>query len=151
MYRSAHTAPDTPVTCLLADDNQGILDALERVLGRAGVNVLGIAHTGVEALRLMELRPASAIVLDVRLHDLSGMDVAQLARDTELDTPLIFYTSHADRKLVRDALDAGVSGVVLKSASPKNLLRSISAVAAGQTYLDPELSSGLRKRTISPQ
>jgi DNA-binding NarL/FixJ family response regulator len=130
------------VSCLIADDNPSMVDALASVLREAGIEVAGIAHTGVEALHLLERCPATAIVLDIRLPDLNGLDVARLAAETAPKIRVIFHTSYADSRLVRDALEAGARAVVLKGSSCENVVRVIYTVAAGRTYIDPRLRPG---------
>jgi DNA-binding NarL/FixJ family response regulator len=104
-----------------------------------GIEIVGKASTGLEAIALLQSCAPGAILLDLRLPDLSGLAVARLAAETAPDTAVILYTSHADWTLVRKALDAGARGVVRKHASPANLLRAIRAIAAGDIFIDPQL------------
>jgi DNA-binding NarL/FixJ family response regulator len=129
-----------PLEYLLADDNSPVLDAMACLLRGEGMDVIGTARTGMEALGLLAARPATALVLDVRLPDLSGLEVARRAAEiARKQMPIIFYTSYADRQFVRDALDIGARAVVLKDAPPENLLTAIAAVVAGGIYVDPRL------------
>ena len=131
------------LTCLLVDDNKPILAALETLLRDEGIDVVGTAGTGLDALRLLEQRRPAALVVDVRLPDLTGIEVARRATELALSRPaVIVYTSYADRSVVTSALDAGARAVVLKDAPPVNLLEAISVVAAGGIYVDPRLRTG---------
>jgi two-component system invasion response regulator UvrY len=127
------------ITCLLVDDNEPLLDALETLLPAEGIEIVGKARSGLEALALLRRRAARAVVLDLRLPDLSGLEVARKAAEIAPDTAVILYTTHADSTLVRDALDAGAKGVVRKHTSPANLLCAIRAVAEGDVFIDPQL------------
>src|ERR687887_2219982 len=96
------------LTCLLVDDNKPVLAALETLLRNEGIDVVGTAGTGLDALRLLEQRRPAALVVDVRLPDLTGIEVARRASELALSRPaVIVYTSYADRSLVTSALDAG--------------------------------------------
>jgi two-component system response regulator DesR len=129
-----------PVRCLLADDSEPVRSALASLLGEEGIEVVGQAATGLEALVLLEELPATVILLDVRMPDLSGLDVARRAAEIlRKKISIVFYTSYADPGFVRDALDAGARGIVLKDAPPSNLLDALAEVAAGGVYLDPRL------------
>jgi DNA-binding NarL/FixJ family response regulator len=131
------------LTCLLVDDNKPVLAALETLLRNEGIDVVGTAGTGLDALRLLEQRRPAALVVDVRLPDLTGIEVARRASELALSRPaVIVYTSYADRSLVTSALDAGARAVVIKDAPPVNLLEAISVVAAGGIYIDPRLRTG---------
>jgi DNA-binding NarL/FixJ family response regulator len=131
--------PPTPVSCLLADDNGPGLAALEAVLEREGIEVVGAARTGFELLQLLDRLPTTAIVLDRRLPDLTGLEVARRAAEILRRKTAIVYMSSDDSRLVGPALDAGARAVVVKSESASNLLDALSAVAEGQVYVDPQL------------
>jgi DNA-binding NarL/FixJ family response regulator len=129
-----------PVSCVVVDDNTHLLDAMGDLLQTEGMNVVAVAQSGIEALEALEARPTTVIVLDLRLPDLSGLEVARRAVEiARRKTAVVLYTGTGDRELVPEALDAGASAVVLKGPSPQNLLDAISTVAAGSVYIDPEL------------
>ena len=129
-----------PVSCVVVDDNSHLLDAMGDLLQTEGMNVVAVAQSGIEALEALEARPTTVIVLDLRLPDLSGLEVARRAVEiARRKTAVVLYTGTGDRELVPEALDAGASAVVLKGPSPQNLLDAISTVAAGSVYIDPEL------------
>src|SRR2546423_2685863 len=94
------------LTCLLVDDNEPLLEALEILLPAEGIDVVGKARTGAEALALLQRHAARAVVLDLRLPDLSGLEVARVAAETAPDTAVILYTSHAHPTPVPAALAA---------------------------------------------
>jgi DNA-binding NarL/FixJ family response regulator len=125
---------------VLVDDSTPLLHALAELLRAEGVAVAGAVQTGTDALRYLQRRPATTLVLDVRLPDLGGLEVARRAAEIQRSkTSVIFYTSEADAAFVQQALDGGAQAVVLKDAPPENLLDAIAAVAAGQIYIDPRL------------
>ena len=129
-----------PVSCVVVDDNRRLLDAMGELLQGEGMDVVASAQTGVEALEVLEAMPTTVIVLDLRLPDLSGLEVARRAVEiARRKTAVVLYTGTGDRDLVPEALDAGANAVVLKGPSPRNLLEAISAAAAGRVYIDPEL------------
>jgi DNA-binding NarL/FixJ family response regulator len=129
-----------PVSCVVVDDNSHVLDAMGDLLEGEGLDVVAVAHTGIEALEALEAMPATVIVVDLRLPDLSGLEVARRAVEiARRKTAIVLYTGSGDRDLVPEALDAGASAVVLKGPSPRNLLEAISTVASGRVYVDPDL------------
>jgi two-component system, NarL family, invasion response regulator UvrY len=133
-------AEGSGITCLLADDSEPLLEALEELLTSEGIGVVGVARTGIEALQLLEQQPATALIVDLRLPDIDGVEVARRAAEiVRRKTFVILYTSAADSSTAARALDVGARGIVLKGASQSNLLEALSRVAAGEIYVDPEL------------
>jgi DNA-binding NarL/FixJ family response regulator len=120
-----------------------VLEAVAEFLVESGIEVVGRAVDGEEALAHIErLRPDIALV-DVRMPRLSGIELTRRARSSTPGTAVLLYTGYGDRALLSEGLDAGVAGFVLKEAPIDDLLRAIRAVAAGGTYVDPVLAGTL--------
>ncbi len=131
------------ITCLVADDHPGMIEAVCDVLEEHGIEVAGRARDGEEALTKLEARKPMVALVDLRMPRLSGIEVARRAlRSTPL-TAVIVYTAYGERALLTEALDAGVRGFLLKEAPLSDLVRAIEMVAGGQTYVDPGLASVL--------
>lgn len=131
---------ENPITCVVADDHPAMLAAVGDILEGSGVQVVGRAADGEEALaRIVELRPRVAVI-DVRMPRLSGIAVAIQATAASPETGVVFYTAFGDRALLSEALDAGARGFVLKEAPLSDLVRAVQGVAAGETYVDPVLA-----------
>jgi DNA-binding NarL/FixJ family response regulator len=131
------------ITCLLVDDHPAILKALSAILRDDGIDVIGRAERGQEALAVMETRRPAVALVDLRLPDLGGIDVVRAAATSAPDTACLIYTGYADEGQTREALDAGARGVVSKEAPLPDIARAIATVAAGDVYIDPRLGAGL--------
>jgi DNA-binding NarL/FixJ family response regulator len=131
------------VTCVLADDHPAVLEAVSGFLVRVGVDVIGRARDGEEALEKIETRKPSVALVDVRMPRIGGIEVARRASRSSPDTAVLLYTAYGDRALLTEALDAGVRGFVLKEAPMEDLARAVQTVAAGGTYVDPVLAGTL--------
>ena len=124
----------------MADDHPAVLRTVCQVLIESGVDVVGRAANGEEALAKIEAsRPAVAIV-DVRMPRLTGIELAARVSRVAPETSIILYTAYGDRAMLSDALDVGVRGFVLKEAPLPDLLRAVDMVAAGDVYVDPLLA-----------
>jgi DNA-binding NarL/FixJ family response regulator len=133
------------VRCLLVDDSEPVRSALVSLLGEEDIEVVGQAASGLEALVQLEELPTTVVVLDVRMPDLNGREVARRAAEIlRKKIAIVFYTSYADATFVREAFDDGARGVVLKDAPPSNLLDALREVAQGGVYLDPRLRPSLQ-------
>lgn len=120
-----------------------MLAAVAEILTAHGIEVLGRAADGAEALAQIEARKPRVAVVDVRMPRLSGIEVAERAAETSPDTSIVFYTAHGDRALLAEALDVGARGFVLKEAPLSDLVRAVERVAAGDVHIDPVLAGGL--------
>lgn len=128
------------ITCVIVDDHPPIVDSITRVLAASGIEVVGSAGNGADAIdTIRRLRPAIALV-DVRMPGLSGMDVARAVVKELRDTAICLYTGHSERALLLEAIDLGVRGFVLKEAPLVDLIRAVETVARGGTYVDPVLA-----------
>jgi DNA-binding NarL/FixJ family response regulator len=133
---------DRSFRCIIADDHPAVVDAVCRVLDDADqIELVGRAADGGQALRLIRDRAPDVAVLDVRMPRAGGIEIArQLCADGSI-TAVILYTGHGERSLLLEALDAGARGFVLKEAPLDDLVRAITLVGAGGSYVDPALAS----------
>ncbi|MGE0454468.1 MAG: response regulator [Vicinamibacteria bacterium] len=126
---------------LLVDDHAlvraGFRSLLESV---EGVQVLGEAGDGHEALRLIaELQP-DVVFLDIALPGLNGLDVAARAAKEHAAVRVVILSMHANEEYVLRALQAGAAGYMLKDASVPELALALRAVLRGEIYLSPAIS-----------
>ena len=131
------------ITCVIADDHPAMLTAIADTLERSGVEIVGRASDGQEALAQIEAQHPRVAIVDVRMPRLSGIEVAQKAAVVAPNTSIIFYTAYGDRALLSEALDVGARGFVLKEAPLPDLVRAVERVAAGEAYVDPVLAGVL--------
>jgi DNA-binding NarL/FixJ family response regulator len=130
-----------PTTVLLADDHPGILAAVSKYLERDGLEVVGRAKDGDEALRLIqEERPAVAL-LDIQMPGVCGIEVTRLAARCVPETAVVLFSGYGNRAQVVEALDAGARGFLMKNAALAEVLRAIQVVSRGGTYVDATLAS----------
>ena len=120
-----------------------MLEAVAEFLVESGIEVVGRAVDGEEALAQIERLQPDVALVDVRMPRLSGIELTRRARSSTPGTAVLLYTGYGDRALLSEGLDAGVAGFVLKEAPIDDLLRAIRAVAAGGTYVDPVLAGTL--------
>jgi DNA-binding NarL/FixJ family response regulator len=131
------------LSCVLADDHPAILAALGDALAGAGLDVVARVGTGTDAIREIEARKPSLAIVDLRLPDSSGTEVARKVARSTPQTAVVLYTAHGERKHLLEAVDAGVRGFVLKEAPLGDLLRAVEIVGRGGTYVDPILGGVL--------
>jgi len=130
-----------PIRLLLVDDHQVVRVGLRTVLhNRQGITVVGEAASKAAAVRAVKRLKPDIVLMDVRLPDGSGIEAS---RDILAECPmtrLIFLTSYANDESALSAVLAGAQGYVLKDIDVSLLIRSIRAVANGQSLLSPALT-----------
>jgi DNA-binding NarL/FixJ family response regulator len=131
------------ITCVIADDHPAMLTAIADTLEASGVDIVGRASDGMEALAQIGAQQPRVALVDVRMPRLSGIEVAQKAAVVAPNTSIVFYTAYGDRALLSEALDVGARGFVLKEAPLPDLVRAVERVAAGEAYVDPVLAGVL--------
>lgn len=129
------------ITVLLVDDHQLVRRGFRRILeDEADIVVTGEAGDGPAAIRLAEELQPRVAVLDCALPGMSGLEVAQQLAKSCFKTAILMLSMHSEETLVRQALDAGARGYILKSAIDLDLVAAVRRVAAGETVLDPQIS-----------
>ena len=127
---------------LLADDHGIVRRGMRSLLDtEPGVEVVGEASNGREALKLLEaLRPDMAI-LDVAMPMLNGIEVTAQAMKAFPELKVIILSMYADESYVVRALTAGARAYLLKEATEEDLLPAVRAVAGGRSFFSPAISS----------
>jgi DNA-binding NarL/FixJ family response regulator len=131
----------TPLRVFLADDHAIFRDGLRALLQRhEGVEVVGEAGDGHEALAGIERTRPDVVVMDIAMPHLNGLEVTRRVRKTMPRTRVLVLSMYEDAEFVHEILDAGASGYVLKGAAAKELLDALQVVRRGQTYLAAQLA-----------
>lgn len=139
---SLDPASTAPLRVFLADDHPIVLAGVKAMIDRDdALEVVGEARDGRTALRAAtELQPDIA-VLDISMPGLNGLKLAEQLRATCPKCRILALTVHEDRGYIRQLLDLGIAGYLLKRSAPEELIRAIHAVAADGLYLDPAVAS----------
>ncbi|MGO9902298.1 MAG: response regulator [Solirubrobacteraceae bacterium] len=134
-----------PITVVLVDDEQLIRAALAQVLSTSGLQLVGEAADAEAAIEIIvDVRP-DVVLMDLRLPGISGVDaIKQLGLLAPASRVLVLTRSEQNR--VVEAIIAGASGYILKSAPPDQIINAIKATAAGQSVLSPQIAGKLLER-----
>jgi DNA-binding NarL/FixJ family response regulator len=134
---------------LLADDHAIMRDGLRAILNAEGFQVVGEASDGLETVRLCEeLRP-DAVVLDLSMPLLNGIDAARQIFKISPKTKIVLLTMHTEEPFVLASLRAGVVGYVLKNQAASCLVQAIQAARKGEIYLSPGVSKAVADAYLS--
>ncbi len=131
-----------PIRVLLADDHELFRAGLRAILLRVeGIEVVGEAGDGREALEMIAQAAPDVLLLDVNMPIMNGLDAAMLVAKQFPEVRVIILSMHASEQYVGQALRAGAAGYLLKDSAPIELETAIRAVARGENYLSPAVSN----------
>jgi len=128
------------ITVMLVDDHALVRRGFRRLLDDdEALEVVAEASNGAEAVGLaLELKP-QVIVMDCQLPQMTGLEATRKILQARPATAILMLSMHSEDTLVRQALEAGAKGYVLKNALHLDLARAIKEVAAGNSVLDPQV------------
>jgi DNA-binding NarL/FixJ family response regulator len=129
------------ITVLLVDDHVLVRRGFRRILeDDHSIAVVGEASDGEEAVKLaQELRPR-VIVMDCAMPKMNGLEATRHILKAAPDAAILMLSMHSEDTLVRQALEAGAKGYVLKNAMDLDLAGAVRNAAAGKTVLDPQVA-----------
>jgi DNA-binding NarL/FixJ family response regulator len=126
-----------PVRILLVDDHPIVRQGLRTLLeGRSGWEVVGEASDGIEALDKVQTLQPDVVVLDVTMPGMNGLEACRLIQRRQKTSGLevLFVTQHDSPQMMREALDAGARGYVVKSNAARDLLEAVEAVSQHRVF-----------------
>ena len=135
----------SPITVVVVDDEHLIRSALAQALSNSGIELVGEAATGEDAIEIVvDVRP-DVVLMDLRLPGVSGVRaIEQLGLLAPASRVLVLTRSEQNR--VVEAIIAGASGYILKSASPEAIIAAVRATAAGESVLSSQIAGKLLQR-----
>lgn len=127
------------VRVLIIDDHRVVRQGLELLLSQAdGIEVVGSTGRGTDAVELCARHEPHVVLMDLSMPELGGVEATRLVRAHHPRIEVLVLTSFLDEELLRDALEAGACGYLLKSVGRDDLVAAIRAAARGEATVDPE-------------
>lgn len=129
------------ISVLLVDDHSLVRRGFRRILeDEPDIEVTGEAGDGAEAVRLAQELQPKVVVMDCAMPNMNGLQATRKILEQQPQTLVLMLSMHPEETLVRQALDAGARGYVLKNAVDLELGAAIRRVVAGETVLDSQLN-----------
>lgn len=126
---------------LLVDDHKMMRDGLRAVLEKAGLDVIGEAASGREAITLAETLRPGVVVMDISMRDLNGIDATRRILAALPGTKVIGLSMNSDRRYVVAMFKAGAVGYLLKNSASDELIQAVRTVTSDLTYVSPSIAS----------
>ena len=138
------TSSTSPIRVVLVDDHALVRQGFRRIIeDDPELEVVGEAGNGLDAVALVKKTDPDVVVMDMAMPEMNGLHATLELVKQRPGTKVLILSMYSDEQYVRNALDAGAKGYILKNAIENDLTRAVKSVAAGEQYLSPELSGVL--------
>ena len=133
-----------PIRVLVADDQRVVREGLATLLGLLdGVEVVGAASDGDEAVDLAAAAHPDVVLMDLRMPHCDGVEATRRLRHLDPNIKVLMLTTYADDRSVIDAVRAGARGYLTKDAGAEEIRRALDQLASGQAAIDPAVQHHL--------
>ncbi|HSV39582.1 MAG TPA: response regulator transcription factor [Nocardioidaceae bacterium] len=131
---------------LVVDDQELVRTGFALILEKAGLEVVGMAGDGLEAVDLARATEPDVVLMDIRMPRLDGIEATRRVVADRPDTRVVALTTFDLDEYVYAAINAGASGFLLKDVAPADLVYAVRLVARGESILAPALTRRLLER-----
>jgi DNA-binding NarL/FixJ family response regulator len=132
----------TRARIVVADDHKVVVEGLKTVLA-SQFDLVGVVEDGQRMIEAARKLQPDAIVADISMPLLNGIEALAQLRKEGMDIPVVFLTMHRDVEYASQALEAGAAGYVLKHAAPEELVQAVQVALEGGTFVSPVLAGEL--------
>ena len=133
------------IKVIIMDDHTLFREGLQRLLTRHEIDVITSVSNGADGLKAITDNEVDIILLDLRMPDVSGIEVLKNIREIKKSLPVVMLTTSDDEKDLIEALRNGASGYLLKDMEPDDLVVALKDVLKGETIVAPNLVQILAK------
>lgn len=128
---------------LVVDDHILLLEGIVSLLRSENQFIVDTAQSGYEALEKMKQTKYDVCLLDVGMPGMDGIATAKAIRENESPVKIIILTTYNDQAIVRELIEIGISGYVMKNSTKKELIEAISKVAGGGMYFSDDIHNSI--------
>jgi two-component system nitrate/nitrite response regulator NarL len=141
----------TTIRVVLADDHVFVRDGIKSLLeNEANIEVVGEATDGLEALKIVASEQPDLLILDIRMPNLTGIEVVEKLRSQNNLVKIVMLSMHESEEYVLKSIRAGADGYLLKGSSKEEFLKAVHTVANGGKYFSGDISSILIGQLSNP-
>src|SRR5690606_10756793 len=135
-----------PINVALVDDHKILTEGLRGLIDNSGwARVAGVAHSAMECRNSLGFWKPQVLLLDVNLPDINGVDFCRELKAGHPDLKILALTTHNEYSIVRQMLDNGASGYLIKNAMGEEVMEGIRAVAHGEVFYSHEVDVVLKR------
>lgn len=139
------------IRVVLADDHVFVRDGIKSLLeNEVNINVVGEATDGLEALTLIDELKPDLLILDIRMPNMTGIEVVEQLRSKSNFVKIVMLSMHESEEYVLKSIQAGADGYLLKGSSKEEFLKAVHTVSNGGKYFSGDISSILIGQLTNP-
>lgn len=121
----------------IVDDHQLVIDGISSLLGGSdNYEISGSTQKPGEVLSLLEKYPSDLLLTDISMPEMSGIELTRVVKKKFPLIKIIAISMHGENEIIKEMLDAGISGYILKNTGKQELIRALDKVLAGGTFFD---------------
>lgn len=140
-----------PIRVVIADDHVFVRDGIKSLLeNEANIEVVGEATDGLEALKIVETTNPDLLILDIRMPNLTGIEVVEKIRSQNNPVKIVMLSMHESEEYVLKSIKTGADGYLLKGSSKEEFLKALHTVSDGGKYFSGDISSILISQLTHP-
>jgi two-component system nitrate/nitrite response regulator NarL len=130
------------IRVVLADDHVFVRDGIKSLLeNEVNITVVGEATDGLEALTLIDELKPDLLILDIRMPNMTGIEVVEQLRSKNNFVKIVMLSMHESEEYVLKSIQAGADGYLLKGSSKEEFLKAVHTVSNGRKYFSGDISS----------
>ena len=132
---------DQQLRIVIAEDHQTVREGIKMLVNaQPDMIVIGEANDGDAIIKLVRDLEPDLVLMDISMPVMNGLKATKKLRSISADVRILMLTRHSDDGYLRQLIQAGANGYVLKQSAPSELINAIRAVGAGQSFLDPAIT-----------
>ncbi len=137
---------------LIVDDHQMLLDGIRALLQDENqFEIIAEAHNGTQALSILKENEIDIVLTDINMPEMDGITLAQKIHSDFPKSKIIALSMFSERQTIREMVDAGVSGYILKNTGKEELVSALTKIAAGGLYFGDEVTNEMMRMMNEPE
>ncbi|KOO08317.1 response regulator transcription factor [Vibrio hepatarius] len=142
---------DSTIRVVIADDHQVVLDGfIARLQMEAGIEVIGTASNGLEAINVVKELQPDVVLMDVSMPVMNGIEATSVIREENPNAKVLMLTMHDNREYIMKVMQVGAVGYMLKEISAEKMVQAIKTVNQGSTYFCESVTQTLFSQEVTP-
>lgn len=129
------------ITIIMAEDHQMLIDGVKSFFEYDdGINIIGTVNDGEELVKMVSLKQPKLVITDIRMPRMDGIEATKIIKKKFPYIKVLAMTMFDQPDAIKQMLDAGATGYILKNSGIKMLSKAINAVANNETFFDPNVA-----------